>query len=75
MTFYVDGKRRSTVKAKRGRTVFLLRVNPSRYSRRVHHIVARISYTAASGRRARTLRVVYQRCARAGVTSPPRFAG
>lgn len=75
VTFYVDGKRRSTVKARPGRTVFSLRVNPSRYSSRVHRVIARISYTAASGRPARTLRVVYQRCARAGVTSPPRFTG
>ncbi len=75
VTFYVDGKRRSTVKAAPGRSVFSLRVNPSKYSSRVHHVVAWIGYTAASGRRARTLRVVYQRCARAGVTSPPRFTG
>jgi hypothetical protein len=75
VTFSVDGRRRSTVKAKRGRSVFSLRVNPSKTSRRVHRVAARISYTAASGRRARTLRVVYQRCARAGLTSPPRFTG
>jgi ice-binding like protein len=73
VTFYVDGKRRRTVKAKRGRTVFSLHVNPLAQSFRVHRITAKIRFTAASGAKARTLRLVYQRRSTAAVS--PRFTG
>jgi hypothetical protein len=77
VTFFVDGKRRATVKAKRGRSVFSLRVDPRGQDSRVHRITARIRFTASSGAAPRTLRLVYARCstAGAGVTSPPRFTG
>jgi hypothetical protein len=77
VTFFVDGKRRQTVRATRGRTVFSLRVDPRGQGSGVHRITARIRFTAASGAAARTLRLVYQRCstAGAGVTPPPRFTG
>jgi hypothetical protein len=78
VTFFVDGKRRATVKAKRGRSVFSLRVDPRGQDSRVHRITARIRFTASSGAAPRTLRLVYTRCSKpgagAGVT-PPRFTG
>ena len=73
VAFSVDGKRRQTVKAKAGRTVFSVRVNPFQQHYRVHRVTARVRFTAASGMKARTLRLVYQRCAK--VTPKLRFAG
>jgi hypothetical protein len=73
VTFFVDGKRRRTVKARRGRTVFPLRVNPLAQSFKVHRITAKIRFTAASGAKTRTLRLVYQRRSTAAVR--PRFTG
>jgi hypothetical protein len=77
VTFFVDGKRRRTVNATPGRTVFSLRVDPRGQSSVVHRITARVRFTAGSGAKARTLRLLYQRCstAGAGVTPPPRFTG
>ena len=76
VAFFVDGKHRQTVKAKPGRTVFSLRVDPRGQDSRVHRITARIRFRASSGAAARTLRLVYTRCSKpgAGVT-PPRFTG
>ena len=73
VTFFVDGKRRRTVKATRGRTVFSLRLNPLAQSLRVHRITAKIRFTPRSGAKARRLRLVYQRCSTAAVR--PRFTG
>jgi Ice-binding-like len=77
VTFFVDGKRRQAVKATRGRTVFPVRVNPLVQGFAVHRITAKVHFVAGSGAKARTLRLVYQRCsvAGAGVTPPPRFTG
>jgi hypothetical protein len=77
VTFFVDGKRRQTVKATRGRTVFSVRVNPLAQGLAVHRITAKVRFVAGSGAKTRTLRLVYQRCsvAGAGVTPPPRFTG
>jgi hypothetical protein len=76
VTFFVDGKRRGTVKAKRGRTVFSLRVDPRGQDSRVHRITARIRFTASSGAASRTLRLVYTRCSKTGAgVTPPRFTG
>jgi hypothetical protein len=73
VTFFVDGKRRRTVEATGGRTVFSLRVNPLGQNLGVHRITATVGFTADSGAKARTLRLVYQRCAKAAVK--PRFTG
>jgi hypothetical protein len=76
VTFFVDGKRRQTVKATPGRIVFSLRVDPRGQDSRVHRITARVRFTAGSGAKARTLRLVYQRCSTAGAgVTPPRFTG
>jgi hypothetical protein len=76
VTFFVDGRRRSTIKATRGRTVFSLRVDPRGQNAGVHRITARVSFTAGSGAATRMLRLVYQRCSRAGAGAvAPRFTG
>jgi hypothetical protein len=73
VTFFVDGKRRRTVKAAEGRTVFSLRVDPREQDRGAHRITAKVRFTAGSGAQARTLRLVYQRCSQGAVR--PRFTG
>jgi hypothetical protein len=73
VTFFVDAKRRRTLHATSERTGFSLRVNPLGQNFAVHRITARVRFTAASGAKARTLRLVYQRCSRAAVR--PRFTG
>ena len=67
VTFFVDAKRRQTVKATGGQTVFSLRVNPLGQNFGVHRITAKVRFTAASGAKGRTLGLVYQRCSKAGV--------
>lgn len=73
VTFYVDGRRRGTVHAKRGRTRFTLRIDPRRQSRRVHRVTARVRFKRASRTAATTRRMTYRRQS----TSPraPRFTG
>jgi hypothetical protein len=73
VTFFVDAKRRRTVKAKAGQTVFWLPINPRRQNYKVHRITAKVRFTATSAAKARTLRLVYQRCSTAAVR--PRFTG
>jgi hypothetical protein len=73
VTFYVDGKRRRTVKAIPGRTRFSLKIDPRRQSRRVHRVTARVTYTPASGKTTTTRRVTYRRPP--AVAGPPRFTG
>jgi len=73
VTFYVDGRRRGSVRARPGRTKFKLRIDPRRQSRRVHRVTARVTFTTAS-RTARTTRhVTYRR----PLLTPraPRFTG
>ena len=71
--FFVDGRRRQTVNAKEGRTVFLLRVNPRGQDSGTHRITARVRFSAASGAKARRLHFVYVRCS--NVAAGPRFTG
>jgi hypothetical protein len=73
VTFFVDAKRRRTVHATIGRTVFSLRVNPLGQNFGVHRITAKVRFTASSGAKTRTLRLVYQRCSKAA--AKPRFTG
>ena len=72
VTFFRDGKRIKAIKAKPGQRRFVVRVKPSKRPG-VHRITARVVYRSASGTRARTLRLSYQRCARQVVR--PRFTG
>jgi hypothetical protein len=73
VTFFVDGKRVSTVRARPGRKRFSLTTNPNKQSRRVHRVTARITYTPASRTKTSTLRFTYRRPLLA--PRPPRFAG
>jgi hypothetical protein len=70
--FYVDGRRVKTIHAKTGRTKFKLTIDPRRQSRRLHQVTARVTFSAASRTRARTMRVRYRL-----VSAPraPRFTG
>ena len=72
VTFYRDGKRIKTIRAKRGQRKFTVRVKPGNRTG-VHRVTARIRFRANSGTRARTLRLSYQRCRRQVVQ--PRFTG
>jgi hypothetical protein len=72
VTFFVDGRRRSTVRATPGRTKFVLRIDPRRQSGRVHRVTARVTFTRASRTPTTTIRLTYRR------SSPqrsPRFTG
>lgn len=73
VTFFVDGGRRQTIKATPGRTVFSLRLDPRRQSLGRHRITAKVRFTANSATKARTLRLVYQRCS--NTPTRPRFTG
>ena len=72
VVFYVDGKRRTTVRAKTGRTRFSLRVNPRRQSRRVHRVTARVTFSTSSRTRGTSIRVLYRR---PSAPATPRFTG
>lgn len=61
VVFYVDGRRRATVRAKEGRKRFSLTINPRRQSRRVHQVTARVFFTAKSGTPTVTRRLTYRR--------------
>lgn len=73
VVFYVDGRRVKTVRAKRGRKKFKLRLDPRGQHRGVHRVTARVTFTSRSRTRRTTLRLVYKR--RPAVRRPPRFAG
>jgi hypothetical protein len=73
VTFYVDGKRRTTVNAARGRRAFSMRIDPRRQGRGVHRVTARVTFTPGSRTGITTRRVTYRRPP--GAATPPRFTG
>jgi uncharacterized repeat protein (TIGR01451 family) len=73
VTFYVDGSKRATIKARTGQRTFKYKVRPNGLGRGVHRVTARVQFVAASETKSRTLRLSFQRCARQVVT--PRFTG
>jgi hypothetical protein len=73
VVFYVDGRRRSIVRARPGRTRFALRINPRGQSRRVHRVTVRVTFTPRSGTTTVTRRLTYRRDVPA--PRPPRFTG
>ena len=73
VTYYLDGRRIKTVRARDGRTRFSVRIDPRRQSRRVHRISARVRFTPASGTTSKRLRMSYRRGATS--MSTPRFTG
>ncbi|HYM58084.1 MAG TPA: hypothetical protein VES79_08975 [Solirubrobacteraceae bacterium] len=64
VTFYVDGRRFRQVIARKGRTRFTARIHPAGHALGVHRVTARVVFVRESGTRARTLVMVFQRCAR-----------
>jgi len=73
VTFYVDGRKVATRKARAGQRTFRYTVRPNGLSRGVHRVTARVRFVPASETKARTLRLAFQRCKRQVVT--PRFTG
>ena len=61
VTFSLDGKRLTRVRAKRGRKAFTITINPRGQTHRVHHVTARITFTKSSGTRNVTRRLTYMR--------------
>jgi hypothetical protein len=73
VTFYLDGKKiKSLTKPNIGR-LYRIAVRPKALKRGSHRIVAKTTFTTASGTPGRSLRVVFQRCARAA--GAPQFTG
>jgi hypothetical protein len=72
VTFYHDRKKIKTIDARDGQGVFRVRIRPGE-AVGIHRVAARIRFEAASGTRARTLRLNYQRCRQQVVR--PRFTG
>jgi hypothetical protein len=73
VTFFVDRKRHRTVKAKAGQTMFSLRINARGQGVGMHRVIAEVRFSADSATKARTLRLVYQRCS--DTPGRPRFTG
>lgn len=73
VVFTLDGRTVRTLTKPNSAGKWVLPVRPGRLARGTHRVIARTTFTAASRTRTRTLRVVFQRCAR--VVSAPRFTG
>jgi hypothetical protein len=73
VVFYVDGRRISTVRAKRGRKKFRVTINPRGQSRRVHRVTARVRFNTTSRTGMTTRRFTYRRFS--STPGTPRFAG
>ncbi|MEA2195652.1 MAG: hypothetical protein QOG42_2112, partial [Solirubrobacteraceae bacterium] len=73
VTFYLDGKRVRSLTRPNSGTRYALKVNPGSLSPGTHRVLAVTSFTPASKTSQRTLRLVFQRCARRAVA--PRFTG
>ena len=72
VTFYLDGRRIRTIRARPGQTRFVVRIDPRRQSTRVHRITARVRFRRPQGG-STTRRYTYRPVAPAPV--PPRFTG
>jgi len=73
VTFTIDGRAVRTLTRPNRGSRYVLPIRPNRLARGTHRVLARTLFTPESGARARTLRVVFQRCAR--VAGAPRFTG
>jgi hypothetical protein len=71
VTFSLDGHRIAIVRKPDSHGRYLVRVNPSYRSFGAHVLVARAVFTADSGTKAKTMRLVFHRCRPA----KPRFTG
>jgi hypothetical protein len=75
VTYYLDAKKVKTLNRPNSGTRFVLAVRPGGLRRGTHRVLAVTTFTAASKTKKRTLRVVFQRCARAASAVSPRFTG
>jgi hypothetical protein len=73
VVFYLDGKKVKTLARPNLGTRFALAVLPNSLTRGSHRVLAVTYFTNASQTKFRTLRVVFQRCARKAVS--PKFTG
>jgi hypothetical protein len=73
VTFRLDGRRTVILRARAGQTRFAARFRPAATAVGVHRVAARVVFRRAAATRPRTLRLVFQRCARRVVA--PRFTG
>lgn len=72
--FTIDGRRFRTVTRPDARGNFSVRIDPRRFSRGAHRVRAHTTFLRGAGA-SRTLRVTFQRCARATQRVAPRFTG
>jgi len=72
VAFYVDGKRVKVVRAKAGRKYFTVTIDPRRQSRRIHRVIARVTYKPGSRTRSTMRRITYRR---PSAPRPPQFTG
>jgi hypothetical protein len=72
VVFWVDGRRIGTVRARPGRTKFMITIHP-RGRRGMHRLTARITFKSSSGTSSTVRRTTYYTAGR--VARTPRFAG
>ncbi len=72
VTYYVDGRRVATMRARPRRTRFSLRIDPGGQGSGVHRVTARVRFTERSGSTSTRLRFTYRRRA---TSVRPRFTG
>ena len=70
VTFFLDGKAVQTLTRPNRGSRFVLAIRPNTLPRGTHRVIARTTFTTASGTPSRSLRVVFQRSA-----SAPQFTG
>lgn len=72
VVFTIDGKRVKKVTAAASGSSYSIKVNPNRYKFGSHLVSAKVTFTAASNTRSKTLRVRFARCIR---RTAPAFTG
>jgi hypothetical protein len=73
VVFTLDGKKIKTLTKPNVGTAFSVRVNPAKFRIGVHRMVATTTFKAATKKKAQTMRLSFQRCAKK--LAAPRFTG
>jgi hypothetical protein len=73
VVFKIDGKKVKTLTKPNSGTNFQYRVNPKKFRIGVHRIVATVTFSKETNKKAQTFRISFQRCARK--LAAPRFTG
>jgi hypothetical protein len=71
VAFTIDGKRVKKVSASASGNVYSITVNPNKFKPGSHLVAAKVTFTAASNTRSKTMRVRFARCVR----TAPAFTG